>query len=83
MASTTDIAFASQETKLVFSGVGTVALEVVSGSPFFLGGAGVDETNGLMIPAAGGPLVVRVSSPDDLYVHHDNTGGTLRLYHNR
>lgn len=83
MASTTDVAFTSQETKVVFSGVGSVLLEV-SGGTFFIGGAGVDETTGVYLAASGNPHRFYVTSPDDLYVHNDAGGsGTVRVYHNR
>lgn len=83
MATTSTVTFSSQETKVVFSGVGTVAFEVLSTGPYYLGGAGVDETNGLLIPNTDGPHIFYVTSPDDLYVHCDNSSGSLRVYQNR
>jgi len=83
MASTTDIGFSSQETKVVFSGVGTIVLVPLATGPYFVGGSGVDETTGIEIPNGGTPLTLYVTSPDDVYVHCNNSSGSLRVYHNR
>lgn len=68
---------------LLFSGVGTLAVQAV-GEAVWIGGDSVTSSTGLVLNSADPPLSLVVSSPDEIWAVRTHANPQyVKLYHNR